>query len=117
MSRHSVTPPLICASSFDFIRISTNQINLHPEYHHSSVLVFDLHTPSPPFYEPGLTESLHQVRGKNLNFSTNVRDAISRSQIVLIAVNTPPKAGSEENLLLPPHLQNEVQTLSIAYSC
>jgi UDPglucose 6-dehydrogenase len=44
-----------------------------------------------PIYEPGLDEIVFQQRNKNLFFSTEVREAIERAQIIFIAVNTPPK--------------------------
>lgn len=42
-----------------------------------------------PIYEPGLESIVSAVRGKNLFFSTNCRDAIAKSQMAIIAVNTP----------------------------
>ena len=44
-----------------------------------------------PVYEPGLKEIVHEVRGKNLFFSTNIDQAIDESKIIFIAVNTPTK--------------------------
>jgi UDPglucose 6-dehydrogenase len=41
-----------------------------------------------PIFEPGLSEAIERVRGKNLFFSTSVKEEVSRSQIVFIAVNT-----------------------------
>ena len=56
-----------------------------------------------PIYEPGLDEIVREARGRNLKFSTNVDAAISDSNIIFIAVNTPTKsfgigAGRAANL-------------------
>lgn len=44
-----------------------------------------------PVYEPGLDDIVRQARGRNLHFSTDVRGAISESDIIFVAVNTPTK--------------------------
>ncbi len=44
-----------------------------------------------PIYEPGLKEIVKEVRGKNLHFSTKVDEAIDRSEMIFISVNTPTK--------------------------
>jgi len=56
-----------------------------------------------PIFEPGLKEIISQVRGKNLFFSTNVKDAISFADIIFLSVNTPTKikgigSGKASNL-------------------
>jgi UDPglucose 6-dehydrogenase len=52
-----------------------------------------------PFYEPGLDDIVKQVRGKNLFFSTNVKQAIEDNDIIFVAVNTPTKTyGIGENI-------------------
>lgn len=56
-----------------------------------------------PVYEPGLDEVVREARGRNLKFSTHVDTAISESNIIFIAVNTPTKsfgigAGRAANL-------------------
>ncbi len=56
-----------------------------------------------PIYEPGLDEVVRAARGRNLKFSTQVDSAISESNIIFIAVNTPTKsfgigAGRAANL-------------------
>ena len=56
-----------------------------------------------PIFEPGLKEIISQVRGKNLFFSTNVKDAISSADIIFLSVNTPTKikgigSGKASNL-------------------
>lgn len=46
-----------------------------------------------PIYEPGLKEIISKVRGQNLFFSNKVEDAIEKSEIIFIAVNTPTKTS------------------------
>jgi UDPglucose 6-dehydrogenase len=56
-----------------------------------------------PVYEPGLDEVVKEARGRNLFFTTDVKGAIQKSNIIFIAVNTPTKsfgvgAGRAANL-------------------
>jgi UDPglucose 6-dehydrogenase len=44
-----------------------------------------------PVYEPGLDEIVSEARGKNLFFSTEVRQAIHESEMIFVSVNTPTK--------------------------
>ena len=44
-----------------------------------------------PVYEPGLDEIVRQCRGRNLFFSTGVREAIKEADLIFVAVNTPTK--------------------------
>jgi UDPglucose 6-dehydrogenase len=44
-----------------------------------------------PIYEPGLHELIQQVRGRNLFFSTDVKGAIARADVVFVSVNTSTK--------------------------
>ena len=44
-----------------------------------------------PIYEPGLSDTVLQTRGKNLFFSTEINKAINNSEMIFIAVNTPTK--------------------------
>lgn len=44
-----------------------------------------------PVYEPGLDELVSEARGRNLFFSTDVKESIRRSDIVFVSVNTPTK--------------------------
>lgn len=56
-----------------------------------------------PIYEPGLSEVVKQVRGKNLFFSKDIDGAIRKCDIIFVGVNTPTKtfgrgAGRASNL-------------------
>ena len=44
-----------------------------------------------PIYEPGLDSVVKRARDRNLHFSTQVNEAISRADMVFISVNTPTK--------------------------
>tara|TARA_B100000989_G_C19530496_1_gene469470 strand:- start:1041 stop:2456 length:1416 start_codon:yes stop_codon:yes gene_type:complete len=44
-----------------------------------------------PIYEPGLNKIVERCRGKNLTFSTNIKEKISNADMVFISVNTPTK--------------------------
>ena len=48
-------------------------------------------SPQLPVFEPGLQEIIHQTRGKNLFFSTDVDRGIREADIIFISVNTPTK--------------------------
>ena len=44
-----------------------------------------------PIYEPGLDVIVKKCRGKNLHFSTNIPEHISKADMIFISVNTPTK--------------------------
>ena len=48
-----------------------------------------------PIYEPGLDNVVQEARGRNLFFSTNVEEAIDKSEMIFMAVNTPTKTYGE----------------------
>ena len=48
-----------------------------------------------PVYEPGLSEIIKEVRGKNLYFSDNIPLNIEKSEMIFVAVNTPTKKEGE----------------------
>lgn len=52
-----------------------------------------------PIYEPGLEEMvIHNVEDGRLKFSTSTRDGVCSSQVIFIAVGTPPKGTGETDL-------------------
>ena len=52
-----------------------------------------------PLYEPGLEELIREcVHKKNLSFTTDLRSATKNSEIIFIAVGTPPKPNGEADL-------------------
>ena len=48
-----------------------------------------------PIYEPGLSDIIRKVRGKNLFFSNEVEKNIDNSEMIFISVNTPTKDYGE----------------------
>ena len=44
-----------------------------------------------PIYEPGLDEIITRCRGKNLTFSSEIKEKISSADMIFISVNTPTK--------------------------
>ncbi len=44
-----------------------------------------------PIYEPGLEEIVKKARGRNLFFSTEIKEAIREAEIIFVSVNTPTK--------------------------
>ena len=44
-----------------------------------------------PVYEPGLADIIKRCRGKNLFFSTSIKEIIKKADMVFISVNTPTK--------------------------
>lgn len=44
-----------------------------------------------PIYEPGLTDIVEAVRGRNLFFTTDLEGGIDRAEIIFVSVNTPTK--------------------------
>lgn len=52
-----------------------------------------------PIFEPGLDELIKRnVKEKRLTFTTDLKDSIRKSEIIFIAVGTPPKANGEADL-------------------
>ena len=45
-----------------------------------------------PIFEPGLDEIIEKTRGKNLHFSSNIKENIRIADIIFISVNTPTKS-------------------------
>ena len=48
-----------------------------------------------PVYEPGLSEVIKEVRGRNLFFSEDIQGSIEKSEMIFMAVNTPTKTVGE----------------------
>lgn len=62
-----------------------------------------------PIYEPGLEELVKRnMKGKRLSFGTSVKDAVKRSEVIFIAVNTPPKKNGEADLKFVENVAREV---------
>ena len=63
-----------------------------------------------PIYEPGLDELMKQcVKEKNISFSTDLHSAVRHSEVIFIAVGTPPKPDGEADLT---YVENVAQTIA-----
>ncbi len=74
-----------------------------------------------PIYEPGLDEIISRCRGKNLTFSTKIREKISSADMVFISVNTPTKtkgigAGQASDLKWVEACARDVAKFSIGHT-
>ena len=48
-----------------------------------------------PIYEPGLSKVVEEARGRNLFFSTDIKNSIEESEMIFMAVNTPTKTKGD----------------------
>lgn len=55
----------------------------------------DENTENIPIYEPGLSQIVADVRGRNLFFSTDIEKSIDEAEMIFISVNTPTKTYGE----------------------
>lgn len=66
--------------------------------------VADLKNGIVPIYEPGLEDLLKRnTKEKRLSFTSNLREAVEKSEVIFIAVGTPPKENGEADLT---HIEN-----------
>ena len=62
-----------------------------------------------PIYEPGLSELVKRnVKQLRLSFTTDIRSAVKASDIIFIAVGTPPKDNGEADLTAVEHVSKEI---------
>jgi UDPglucose 6-dehydrogenase len=62
-----------------------------------------------PIYEPGLEEIVHRnVSAKRLRFTNSIEDGIDHSQVVFIAVPTPPQADGSVDLSFIERVAREI---------
>ena len=62
-----------------------------------------------PIYEPGLKELVERNTKENrLSFTTDIKEAIKKSEIVFICVGTPPKDNGESNLIYVENVAREI---------
>ncbi len=62
-----------------------------------------------PIYEPGLEELVKRnVRTGRLSFTTSIKEGINNSEIIFIAVNTPPKPDGEADLCYVEAVSREI---------
>jgi UDPglucose 6-dehydrogenase len=62
-----------------------------------------------PIYEPGLEEIVHRnVSAQRLHFTGNIQEAVERSQIIFIAVPTPPQPDGDVDLSFVEKVAREI---------
>lgn len=62
-----------------------------------------------PIYEPGLRELIarNEKEGR-LKFTTNLKDAVRKSEVIFISVGTPPRDNGEADLSFVEHVSREI---------
>jgi UDPglucose 6-dehydrogenase len=69
-----------------------------------------------PIYEPGLEEIIHRnVSTHRLRFSSSIREGVDNSQIVFIAVPTPPQLNGEVDLSFIEKVSREIADVLTDY--
>jgi UDPglucose 6-dehydrogenase len=69
-----------------------------------------------PIYEPGLEEIIHRnVSAHRLRFSSSIREGVDNSQIVFIAVPTPPQSNGEVDLSFIEKVSREIADVLTDY--
>ena len=69
-----------------------------------------------PIYEPGLEEIIHRnVSAQRLHFTGNIQEAVERSQIIFIAVPTPPLPNGDVDLSFVEKVAREIAGLLTDY--
>ncbi len=69
-----------------------------------------------PIYEPGLKELvLKNVKAKRLSFTTSLKDAVAASDVIFIAVNTPPQANGRADLSYVAGAAREIAEVADSY--
>src|SRR3981081_606786 len=62
-----------------------------------------------PIYEPGLEEIVHRnVSAHRLQFTNSIREGVDKSQIVFIAVPTPPQPNGDVDLSFIEKVSREI---------
>src|SRR5271157_700323 len=69
-----------------------------------------------PIYEPGLEDIIrHNVSAHRLTFTTDLKEAVARSQVIFIAVPTPPQSNGNVNLSFIERVAGEIADVLPAY--
>src|SRR5438094_672523 len=69
-----------------------------------------------PIYEPGLEEIVHRnVSARRLHFSSSIREGVEKSQIVFIAVPTPPQSNGDVDLSFIEKVSREIADILTDY--
>ena len=69
-----------------------------------------------PIYEPGLEDLVHRnVAARRLRFTTSIEDGVDHSQIVFIAVPTPPQSDGSVDLTYIERVAREIASVLKSY--
>ena len=69
-----------------------------------------------PIYEPGLEEIIHRnVSARRLRFTGNIQEAVERSQVIFIAVPTPPLPDGDVDLSFVEKVAREIASVLTDY--
>jgi len=69
-----------------------------------------------PIYEPGLEEIVHRnVSAHRLHFSSSIREGVEKSQIIFIAVPTPPQPNGDVDLSFIEKVSREIADVLTDY--
>jgi UDPglucose 6-dehydrogenase len=69
-----------------------------------------------PIYEPGLEEIIHRnVSARRLHFTGNIQEAVERSQVIFIAVPTPPLPDGDVDLSFVEKVAREIASVLTDY--
>jgi UDPglucose 6-dehydrogenase len=69
-----------------------------------------------PIYEPGLEEIVHRnVSARRLHFSSSIREGVDKSQIIFIAVPTPPQPNGDVDLSFIEKVSREIADVLTDY--
>src|SRR6187401_918923 len=69
-----------------------------------------------PIYEPGLQEIVHRnVSAQRLHFTGNIQEAVERSQVIFIAVPTPPHSDGSVDLSFIEKVAREIAAVLTDY--
>lgn len=69
-----------------------------------------------PIYEPGLEEIVHRnVSARRLHFSSSIREGVDKSEIIFIAVPTPPQPNGDVDLSFIEKVSREIADVLTDY--
>lgn len=69
-----------------------------------------------PIYEPGLEELIKRNRAeKRLAFTSSLKEAVVKSEVIFIAVGTPPKGNGEADLTYVENVAKEIARFMTSY--